>query len=91
MPDEFSLLLLDNTNVHVTAIKQAEDGRGLIVRLFNTTAAEQSFTLTFGRPIASASLCKIGEETVAEAVVSGRSLAAKAGPKQIRTYRVVLA
>ena len=62
LPDEFSLLLLDNANVHVTAVKQAEDGRGLIVRLFNTTATEQSFTLTFGRPIASASLCKIDEE-----------------------------
>jgi len=87
---ELSLLTLDNPNLPITAVKQAEDGKGLIVRLFNALADEQTGTLRFHKKLASAALCK-ADETVIEALQPiGNELRIKVGGKKIRTYRVQL-
>ena len=51
LPAEMSLMTLDNEALHVTCVKQAEDGDGMIVRLFNPLEEPQPATLTFCRPI----------------------------------------
>jgi len=90
LPMELSLLTLDNPNLPITAVKQAEDGKGLIVRLFNALADEQTGTLRFHKKLASAALCK-ADETVIEALQPiGNELRIKVGGKKIRTYRVQL-
>lgn len=45
LPLENSLLSIDNKNVHVTAVKQAEDGNGIIVRFYNPTAETQKVAI----------------------------------------------
>ena len=91
LPLEMSLLLLDNPNVQVTAVKQAEDGRGLIVRVFNSLEQEQPCTLTFGRKIAAASVCRMDETDTGTLSAKGNTLSLKVGAKKIQTYRIVLA
>ena len=45
LPLEGSLLAIDNQHVHVTAVKQAEDGNGVIVRYYNPAEEEQTVTV----------------------------------------------
>ncbi len=91
LPGEMSLLTLDNTVLHVTAVKRAEDGEGLIVRLFNPTAEQQAATLAFGRPVASAARCRMDESEIEPTTPAGGDrLEVALAPKKIATWRVVL-
>lgn len=45
LPYESGLLEIDNKRLHVTALKRADNGEGTVVRLYNPTETEQSFTL----------------------------------------------
>jgi alpha-mannosidase len=51
---EFTLLSVDQPNVVVETVKQAEDGRGLIVRLYECQRSRRTITLTTGFPLAHA-------------------------------------
>lgn len=48
LPCEMSLLSVDNNKVHVSAIKPSEDGKGIVIRLFNPTDDVQAVNFTFG-------------------------------------------
>lgn len=91
LPPEASLFAVDTANVHVTAVKHAEDGSGLLVRLFNPLAAAQDVTLNFGKKIKSASLCRMDEHEVKGIPASGSKLQYGLGAKKIATLKVVFA
>lgn len=91
LPHEASLLALDNGVLHVTAVKQAESGNGLIVRLFNPCGEEQSCRLTFGRPVAAALQCRMDEEGGKEVPADGNAVGLTVAAKKIISLRVVLA
>ena len=90
LPHAASLLRLDNLNLHVTCVKQAEDGQGLMVRLFNPTFEEQPVRLEFIRPLQHAELCRMDESSRRELPVDGRRMEAVLAPKKIATYRITL-
>lgn len=48
LPCSASLLSVDNGNIHISAVKPAENGKGIIIRLFNPTDTEQKVNLTLG-------------------------------------------
>ena len=48
LPHSASLLSADNGNIHISAVKPAENGKGIIIRLFNPTDTEQRVNLTLG-------------------------------------------
>ena len=88
LPHEASLFAIDTPTLHVTAVKQAEDGQGLIIRLFNPLPDAQSATLAFTRPLAAAEECRLDESALAPLPVQGNTLPITVGPKKIRTFRV---
>jgi hypothetical protein len=45
LPLENSLFEIDNKNIHITAVKRADDGNGIIVRMFNPTEKTQKISL----------------------------------------------
>lgn len=90
LPHEASLFALRDPNLHVTCVKQAEDGGGLIVRFFSPLPEKQAAELSFGRPVASAELCRMDESVVEALPVKGNVVRLVAGPKKIRTLRVRL-
>jgi alpha-mannosidase len=90
LPLSASLFTINNGNLHVTAVKGAEDGQGLIIRFFNPTDDELSATLTFGKPPQSASLCKMDESFMNEIAVNGNKLKISARRKKIVTVRVAI-
>ncbi len=81
LPLENSLFDIDNKNIHVTAVKQAEDGNGIIVRYYNTTDEKQSVTINADGKLYT---CKMTEEIINEI-----SKTHTAEPKKIVTVRIV--
>jgi len=87
---ESSLLSIDNDNVHLSAVKQAEDGKGLVFRVFNGTDKDQPVTFTFGRKVSTAERCRIDEELEERLQPAGQRLEQTIPPKKISTYRIEL-
>ncbi len=79
LPLESSLLSIDNKNIHVTAIKRADDGNGIIVRFFNPTDETQKVII---KAEGKQYKCKLDES------VEGEYTGA-AEPKKIITVRIV--
>ena len=81
LPRESSLFEIDNKNIHVTAIKRADDGNGIIVRYYNTTDKKQNVTINSeGRLYA----CKMTEE-----IIGNLDKTHTVGAKKIVTLRIV--
>ncbi|XHR27401.1 MAG: glycoside hydrolase family 38 C-terminal domain-containing protein [Chthoniobacteraceae bacterium] len=91
LPREGGLFILDNTLLHVSAVKQAEDGDGLIIRLFNPATTAQPAQLAFNRCIAKAIRSRMDESPLAELQPSGDQLALSVEAKKIVTLRLHLA
>ncbi|MDK2972648.1 MAG: 2-O-(6-phospho-alpha-D-mannosyl)-D-glycerate hydrolase [Candidatus Sumerlaeota bacterium] len=88
LPLEASLFAVDNAVVHVTAVKQAEDGRGLVVRLYNGSDAAQDVALRFGRPVVSACRARMDESAGEALAAEGSVVRLTARPHAIVTLRV---
>ena len=82
LPRENSLFAIDNKNVHVTAVKRAEDGDGIIVRFYNASEQEQNVTIKTDAKIYK---CKMTEETEKET-----SDVVTVGAKKIETLRIII-
>ncbi len=81
LPLENSLIEIGNKNVHVTAIKQAEDGNGTIVRYYNPTDDEQKVSV---RTMGKLYRCNMDETVIEE--MPCNHIAEK---KKIITIRIV--
>jgi len=81
LPRENSLFNIGNKNIHVTSIKKANDGDGVIVRMYNPSEQEQKFT--FGSKCKSVEINSMAEEFRAKADTD-----LSIGAKKIMTYRV---
>jgi alpha-mannosidase len=90
LPLEGGLFTLDNTVLHVSAVKQAEDGAGTIVRLFNPCETAQPATLAFRRAITAASRCRMDESELHALEPAGEKLELLLEAKKIYTVRVRL-
>ncbi len=88
LPLDGGLFRMDNADLHVTAVKQAEDGSGLIIRFFNPFDRGEKVTLTFDTPPAKAALCRMDESEMEELKLSGKALSLKAGAKKIITLKI---
>ena len=61
LPKEKSLVKIDNNKIHITAIKPSEDGKGIIIRMFNPTDGLETVNLTFGIKYKKLFLCGMDE------------------------------
>ncbi len=85
-----SFIELLDRNLVISAVKAAEDGCGLIVRLWNPGDEARSEKLLFGETPLSAIYCKLSEDDLAEPVpnIEGKTVIIEAGPRKIVTLRV---
>jgi len=84
-----SLLHVDAPNVVIETIKPAEDGRGLVVRLYESQRRRGPFTLTSLFPLAEVWRTNLLEEDRERLDVSGRRLGLFIKPYQILTLRLI--
>ena len=87
LPAQGSFLQVsDEKRIMVSAIKQAEDGNGTILRLYNTTGETVPFTVTSMLPVHSVSEVKINETFVKDVPVNNGVFNCELGPHKIVTY-----
>jgi len=80
------LVAVDTPNIVIETIKQAEDGRGVIVRLYESQRQRGPFTLTASFPFRAARRTNFLEETVEEVAVNSNQLQYHITPFQILTF-----
>ncbi|MCB8947379.1 MAG: alpha-mannosidase [Ardenticatenaceae bacterium] len=87
---QFPSLIQTPANFIVETVKQAEDGRGLIVRGYECNRQRGWLTFTTSFPVAEAQLCNLLEETMEPVAVDGTELKLYVKPFQIVTLRLVV-
>jgi alpha-mannosidase len=85
-----SFLQTDCMHVIVETVKPAEDGDGLMVRLYEAHNQRGHGTLTFATSILSAHECNLLEEPINDVCCQGNSLSFQVRPFEIKTFRVRL-
>ncbi|KAA6327524.1 Mannosylglycerate hydrolase [termite gut metagenome] len=87
----FSFAQINNTNVIVKAIKQAEKSDEYVVRMYETTGkSAQPAALTFAGNILSAKELNGTEDEIGEASFAGKELRFEIKPFGIKTFKVKL-
>ena len=90
LPKLRSTVAVDRPNVIVDAVKMAEDGQGIIVRVYEAHGSRGPVKVTFTRPIAHAEECSLLEERIGDVVVEGFHIGFEIMPWEIRTFRILL-
>jgi alpha-mannosidase len=84
-----SLLSVDADNVIIETVKRAEDGQGIIVRMYENERCRSAVTLTAGFPLAEAHRCNLLEENQEKLAVAGSAVTVDVRPYQIITLRLI--
>ena len=84
-----SLVSVDAPNVIIETVKQAEDGKGIIVRLYECHRARGRFNLSTGFDLAEAFECNLLEENQRRLDVVGDNIELDVRPYQIVSLRLV--
>ena len=66
LPDTYSLISCDCKNIIMETVKEAEDGKGIVVRLHDTWNKKSNPTLRFGFEVKKISLCDMMERPIRE-------------------------
>jgi hypothetical protein len=90
--DHYSFLTVDNPNVLVWAMKPGEDGMdaGIVVRVWNVSQTDQSFSLKMGDGIKQGRYLTHIETPLGDADVQGGVLVDTLSIEQMKTYAVWL-
>lgn len=86
---EYSLAGIDRENVILETVKRAEDGDGVILRMYESENALTQAELTVNRPFEKAYICNLLEEIQEEAQVSGNKVAVTCRPYEVVTIRLI--
>jgi alpha-mannosidase len=89
IPAQPSLVAADRANIVIETVKRAEDGNGVIIRLYDTQRQRGKVTLTCGFPVKAAWRANILEENQAALSVEGNRVTLHVKPFEIATIRVV--
>jgi len=84
-----SLISADRSNVVIETIKRAEDGNGIIVRLYDSQRQRGRVTLTCSFPLKAAWRANLLEENKEQLPVNGHRVTLFVKPYEIATLRLV--
>ena len=84
-----SLVSVDRPNIVIETVKQAEDGKGIIVRFYESQRQRGPVTLTTGFDLAGAWRTNLLEENQAALEPSGNRVTLSVRPYEIVTLRLV--
>jgi alpha-mannosidase len=91
LPSEKSFLALSPSNVFLVALKRAEKGRGLVVRIYEAAGRETRFKLVLAWSVKGAWKVSMEETEKYEALqVKGRTISGKLAPFEICTILLAL-
>jgi alpha-mannosidase len=82
------LVSIEPANVIIDTLKPAEDGKGFIVRLYESTGSATKARLAFGIPVRNVHLSNTMEDRLAPLAVADNACQFDVRPFQIVTLRV---
>lgn len=85
---EASLLSVNKKNVIIETVKEAEDGDGMIIRMYESENARTKAHMSFSVPVRSVEECSCLEEREGDVPVNGDGFDFMIKPYEIKTYRV---
>ncbi|MBN2305415.1 MAG: alpha-mannosidase, partial [Anaerolineae bacterium] len=88
-PERVEFLAVDRPNVVIETVKRADDGNGLIVRLYESQRQRGPVTLTAHADIRAAAVTNLLEDTLVDLTPAGRQVTFDLAPYQIMTLRLV--
>ncbi|RLD08703.1 MAG: alpha-mannosidase [Chloroflexota bacterium] len=89
VPSHSSLVTTNRPNIVIETIKQAEDGHGIIVRMYESQRKRGPFSLTTNFPMSAAWRTNILEENQEEIPVNSTKFQYAITPYQILTFRLM--
>lgn len=89
--DAYSFLSVDRKNVMAETVKMAEDGSGVILRMFEYFNGRGEVNVTLGAKVASVQECDLMENVIGDVQVAedGKGFAFAIKPYEIKTFKVV--
>lgn len=89
LPREMSFMKIEGTNIVVTALKKAEDGRGYILRAYEAEGKERSFAIEFYRDVKECWETNLLEEDIKGLTFYKKQVDLRISPYEIKTIRVL--
>lgn len=90
LPKENSFISSSAENIVVDTIKQSEDGKSVIIRLYESSNTRSKGVLTFGFPIYRAVRCDMIEREESEITIEEGKLSITMKPFEIMTLKIVI-
>ena len=87
LPVSGSFVTISDDRIMTSAIKQSEDGKGTVVRIYNTTGDTVKFDLSTILPVSKVEEVKLNEDFVADVDFKDGKLSGELGPHKIITYK----
>ena len=88
LPSQFSIATATAENVVIDTIKQTEDGKGTIIRLYECQNRSANVNLTIGFDCAKVSICNLMEEPERALTVENHSVLLHLKPFEVVTVRI---
>lgn len=89
LPCEFSLVSASDNGVVCETVKQAECGKGTVVRVYEANGARHNATITFGVPVGKAFLCDLNEKEIQQLTTQNNGVNITIKPFEILTIKVL--
>ncbi|MBQ8182479.1 MAG: alpha-mannosidase [Clostridia bacterium] len=89
LPDCYSFINCDNDDIIIDAVKQAQDGNGIILRVYESRRVRGDRTLTVNLPFSKVYECNLMEENEGEFACSDNKLIFNIKPFEVKTFRLV--
>ncbi|HHX72590.1 MAG TPA: alpha-mannosidase [Clostridiales bacterium] len=88
LPEAHSFVSLNRSHVVIDAIKQAEDGDGLILRVYEAEAKRGTVRVTWNLPMKSVTACNLMEQDEREIPVENGEFSFDITPFSVETFRI---
>ncbi len=88
LPEEYSFVSTENENVIIETVKKAENGEGIIVRMYESFNKRTNAVINLGFDFESVTLCDLLENDLKVIVHDGRSVPITLKPFEIVTIKI---
>lgn len=88
LPDRFGLVSLSENNVILETVKQAEEGSGMVLRMYEAYNQRAQVHVTFGFDAKRVTLCDLMEQELEELPLQGNAVTLPVKPFEIITLKV---
>jgi mannosylglycerate hydrolase len=89
VPTQESIITIQPDAMRLTALKPAEDGEGVILRLLNASSSNASGQIQFHIPVASVLKCHLDESEIMPLDLINKTVQFSANPWELLTFRIL--